>query len=106
MINPGNLRHKITIQEKVLTSNEHGYEVEQWQDWMTVWASKSGLSGREYYAAASIQSENDVIYKIRYVQGVNSDMRIVEGTNTYDIKSVVDKDGRKKELFITVTEVL
>lgn len=100
------LRSKITIQHRVTGTDENGYPYEEWQNFVVVWAAKRGLGGREYYAAAAVQSENDVVFTVRYNQTtsqITPEMRIIEGTDTekpYNIKSIVDKDGSKRWLEI------
>ena len=95
------LRSKITIQHRVTGTDENGYPYTDWQEFTSVWAAKRGLSGREYYVAAAVQSENDVVFMIRYnskTSQITPEMRIIEGTDTekpYNIKSVIDKYGNK-----------
>ena len=105
----GDLKHRITIQQYVTGTNENGFPVDEWADFTTVWAAKRGLTGREYYAAAAVQAETDVVYTVRYsstTAAVTNDMRIQEGTHTYDIKSISDKDGSKRWLEIHASEVV
>lgn len=100
------LRNKITIQHHITGTDENGYPYEEWQELTQVWAAKRGLSGREYYAAAAVQSETDVVFTVRYnsiTSQITPEMRIIEGNDTegfYNIKSVVDKDGMKRWLEI------
>lgn len=99
------LRDKITIQHITgMTTNANGFEVPAWGTYTTVWANKRGLRGREYYQAAAMQSESEVVFEIRYRTDITSDMRIVSD-KTYDIKSVSDTEGRKKWLEIHAKEV-
>lgn len=100
------LRNKINIENHVTGIDENGYPCEEWQELARVWSAKRGLSGREYYAAAAVESETDVVFTVRYnsitIQ-ITPEMRIIEGTDTenpYNIKSVVDKDGLKRWLEI------
>ena len=96
------LRSKITIQHRVTGTDENGYPYTDWQEFTSVWAAKRGLSGREYYVAAAVQSENDVVFMIRHnskTSQITPDMRIIEGNETdkpFNIKSVNDKDGNRQ----------
>ena len=76
-INPGELRHKIIIQHNV-NDGTADPSPEDWQPFCTVWAAKKGLKGRLFYEAAAAQSENDVIFTIRYHIGITPTMRIVD----------------------------
>lgn len=116
-MNPGELNTKIIIQQYVTVTDNEGFENQQWQDFKPVWASETGLVGRNFYAAKAVQSESDKVFKIRYTKGITPKMRIVKGKSIIDGKAVyehiyeirsdpVDKDGRRKEMYITASEVI
>lgn len=116
-MNPGELNTHIIIQKKDPNMiKEKGFDVESWIDFKKIWAKKTGLSGRIFYQAAAVQSESDVIFKIRFKKGITASMRIAENPhivdgnivydNIYKIKSdPVDKTGLRKELYITASKV-
>ncbi len=106
-MNPGKLRHRITIQQLTTVTTENGFEIETWSDVATVWSARRGLLGREYYSAATIQAESDLVYTIRFRLGITSGMRIIDGMSTLNIKSPpIDPDDRKKRLEIHASEVV
>lgn len=77
------LNYKLTVQHRVTGTDENGYPYEEWQNFVVIWADKRGLGGREYYAAAAVQSEHDVVFTARYNQitsQITPEMRIIEGT--------------------------
>jgi phage head-tail adaptor, putative, SPP1 family len=81
----GLLKHKITIQHDISDGTE---ETKTWTNLCTVWAAKKGLTGRLYYSAAAAQSENDVIFTIRYRADIKPNMHIILGTESaYEITS-------------------
>jgi len=45
----GELRHRITFQKPVISTNENGFEVKTYENYKTVWSKVSNLSGREYF---------------------------------------------------------
>lgn len=104
-MNPGELNTRITVQKYEASPDDDGFESEGWIDSKKLWAKKTGLSGRIFYAAAAVQSESDVIFMIRYNKDVKENMQIVEGDNIYQIKAIVDKTGKRQELYITCSEV-
>jgi SPP1 family predicted phage head-tail adaptor len=87
-MNPGELRHRITLQRLTTTTNENGFEIEEWTDVKTVWASITNLHGREYYEAAAVQAEQTVKFTIRYLSGVDTSMRILFQGKQYNITSI------------------
>lgn len=65
-MNPNDLRHRITFQKLTSIINTNGFPEDVWADIATVWASKNNLSGREFWGAKVVQSENTVEFSIRY----------------------------------------
>ena len=101
MISAGKYRHSIALQQPSKGTDPYGGEYDTWSDFATVRAKKRPLRGRELIAAHAAQSETEVMFYIRFLSGVNSSMRIVHGGEYYNITSVVDVDGRGRELEIS-----
>jgi SPP1 family predicted phage head-tail adaptor len=87
-MNPGLLRHRITLQKFMVITDPDGFTTQQWQDVATVWAAIENLHGREYWEAATVQAENTVKFTIRYRPDVTNDMRIVFRGQTYEITAI------------------
>jgi SPP1 family predicted phage head-tail adaptor len=105
----GDLRHRIIINYNAQTDrvDSNGVPFPDWQTLATVWAQREGVSGRLFYLAAAIQSEQDITYTIRYRTGIKVMMRIIDGTDTMEIKlPPIDVDGRRKFLEIHARAVL
>lgn len=96
----GKLRHKITIQAQATTRNNYGERLTSWLDVVTVRASKEPLLGNQYFQAEALQSKVEVKFQTRYVAGIDNTMRVQHGNDTYEILSVVDVEGRNRELVI------
>ncbi|MVX64228.1 phage head closure protein [Clostridium chromiireducens] len=101
----GDLRHRITLQKFTTVVNENGFEEEAWQDYETVWASGSNLSGREYYQAATVQAEKTVKFLIRYIEEVDTSMRILFKNKQYNITSIDNMKYTNKYIEIKALEV-
>jgi SPP1 family predicted phage head-tail adaptor len=80
-MNSAILNRRITFQRLTKTVDVDGYPIKQWDNLKTVWAGKNNITGREYYAAAAIQAENTVIFKIKYLKTLDSEYND-EGLNT------------------------
>ena len=104
-MNPGELRHRITFQKFTTTVNENGFEVEEWVNFKTLWASVSNLHGREYFQAAAVQKENTVKFVIRYIPGIDTSMKILFKGNHYDITSIDNIRYENKFIEIKAVEV-
>ena len=101
----GDLRHRIIIQKFTLCVNENGFETEAWQDYKSVWAAVSNLSGREYYQAAAIQAEKTVKFQIRHIEDLDTEMKIIFKDKQYNIISIDNIKYANKYLEIKALEV-
>lgn len=101
----GELRHRITFQKLTTTTNENGFEVEDWEDYKTVWAAVTNLHGREYFEAAAVQKENTVKFTIRYFKGFDTSMRILFQGRQYNIISIDNIKYKNKYIEIKALEV-
>ena len=93
----GSLNQRITIQSPSNTQDSLGQPLNDWTDICTVWASVSDISGKEYVSAASERSEVTTRIIIRIRDDIRADMRIVHGTDIYNILAVL-KNSRYRQL--------
>jgi SPP1 family predicted phage head-tail adaptor len=100
----GRLRHKIIIQYRTATTDGYGGPVQVWTDYATVTAGVDSLSGREFLAAQAAQSEASVRFNMRYVTGVDAEMRIVYNGKLHNILNITDPEERHRELIILTTQ--
>jgi len=98
----GRLRHPVVIQR--LTEGTLWGEEDSWEDYAAVWASVEPLKGAEYYAAQQVNAEVTGKVVMRYLSGVVPKMRVVFGTRTFEILSVINPDERNRELQLLVKE--
>lgn len=95
----GNLDRRITIQEKVITTNDYGEEVVTWTDTTTVWASIKYKSGNERTSAEQLVAMNMVVFQVRYLSWLTEEHRIVYRDDNYDILWI-SEIARKKYMDI------
>lgn len=100
----GPLRNRVTIESYAKSRDGYGAEVETWSRFADVWASVEPLIGREYLAAKQIQAEVTHKIRMRYIEGLAPTMRIVWGTRTFEIVSIINVSERNKEIVIMATE--
>ena len=101
----GELRHRITFQKPVISTNENGFEIETYENYKTVWAKVSNLSGKEYFEAAAIQKEKTVKLLIRAGVNVDESMRIFFNEKNYNIIFIDNINYRNKYIEIKALEV-
>ena len=93
------LRHRITIEHRMITRDEWGGAVEAWTTFAAdVPASIAPLSGREYIASASMQSVVDTRITIRLIDGLEPTMRIIHGSDVYAISAVLPDPSLARHL--------
>ena len=96
MIDPGKLRERITVQIASGTTNALGETVLAWSNSSAVWASVEGVSAREALAAG--QQETTISHKVRlrYLPGLNQNMRFSWRSRTLDIVSLLEHGNRSE----------
>ena len=99
----GMLRHRVRIQESVLSSDGAGGFTEAWQDVADtpeVSAAITVMSTSEQLRF--YQQEVTVTHRLvlRYRDDLNPGMRLLRGNMAYDIVSAADRDGRQEYLEI------
>ena len=104
----GRLRHRLKIYDKgTITRNGVSEEIPAYDALIaTVWGAVEALSGREFLEANQVQADVTIRIVIRYRSGIRPEMRVVEGEHTYEIESVLDQRGERRELHLMSHEVL
>lgn len=99
MLAAGDMRERITIQQRPVSLDSIGENTAAWVDVATVWASAEPLSGREYFAAGQQQQTVDVRFRIRYRADVTGDMRVLWRGQAHDIVGPpINVQGRREDL--------
>lgn len=104
MLRTGSLRERVTIQSVTLVKDAYHEQQETWTDVCTVHASVTPVNSFEGVAADRLETEQRMLIKIRYRDGVTVKNRLkhVQGgaTRYYDINSVTNVGFRDKVLEI------
>ena len=102
----GRLRHRVTLQEKVVTRNTFGEEEITWTDIDTVWGSVEPMRGREFMEGRQIEAEVTTRIRIRYYpDGIEPEDRVVYGSITYDILAIIHVFERNREMQLMCREI-
>jgi len=94
----GQLRHRITIQERA------GAE---WADFAHAWAAKESMTGREDFERGNqlLQDQELTRFRIRYRSGITHKMRVMWGSRAYDIQRIEEPDNKRQEMGLLCLEV-
>lgn len=91
----GSLRHRIVIEQLVLTSDLQGGFDESWTTFATVWASVEPSSGSERFFSQQIQPVYDHVIMIRSLSGITTTMRVSYDSRIFQIHAVERTDGER-----------
>lgn len=100
----GRLRHTVAIQQPVETQNDFGEPEITWSNVATgIWAGIEPLSGREFFESQHFNAEINVRVVMRYRNDITAKMRILHGDDEYYVDTVINFDGRNRELRLMCT---
>ena len=92
---------KIIFQVLSYETDSIGQKLPVWKDLVSAWAQVNPVGGREYYAAAQVNSENDMIFKVRYsrlLEGyLTSELRIIYCGKVYNVVHIDDFMEKHRE---------
>jgi len=102
----GQLRKRLTIQQRSTAQDSYGQPLTAWADVATVWGAVEPLNGRELLAAEAVQSEITHQVVMRYRPGITAKMRVLYGSRVFDIQNVLDENERHRMLTLLCLEGL
>jgi SPP1 family predicted phage head-tail adaptor len=105
-MNPGDLRHRITIQRAHEQPDNLGGMTTVWETEAEVWAAIWPVSAREVVSNAQLVGQVSHRVRIRYLEGVAPRMRILFGARTLNILSVVNPEERNELLDLICMELV
>jgi SPP1 family predicted phage head-tail adaptor len=92
----GSMRHVVTIESPTKTQDSTGSIVSSFATFAETRASIEPITGREFFSASQVQSDVTTRIRIRFMEGVTPKMRVVHGSDYYDIQAVLpdSRSGR------------
>lgn len=101
---PYNLRAKIQIQKKV-DSEGPFLPLDEYEDYIKIWAEPRFLKGRNFYAARASNIKTDVEFIIRYREDIDETMRVVYKGKNYEIEGITPLDNQNAFMMIKAYEI-
>jgi len=105
MILPGQLRERVTVQQPTRTTTDLGESQLSWSTYATRWASVEGVSSREALQFGQQQVEITHKVRLRYLDGLTSQMRLQWRSRTLDVVSVLEYGNRSEHVLICQEQV-
>lgn len=91
----GNLDRRIVIQQPSATRDASGQLTPTWTTFATVWAQLTQGAATEDFKDPARQAERSVKFRIRYLAGVTTVMRVVWDGQVYAINDVAEPERRR-----------
>lgn len=102
----GRLRHRIAIEQQVLTDDGAGGVTEEWVEIAAPYAAVIPLGGDELFAAQQTMPRVSHRIEMRYMHDIESStMRVVFRERVFDIEAVLNIDERDRELHLYCEEL-
>ncbi len=107
----GQLRKRITLQQRSSAVDSFGQQSTTWVDVFTAWASIEALSARELLAAQALQNEVSHRITLRYRAELASPVavsayRAVYGGRVFSITGAINLDERNRTVDLLAAEGL
>ncbi len=102
----GSLRNKINIEHAMNVKNSVGEQTKTWSIFAEVYAEAKPIRSTERFVSQRLQTEVNFQFRVRFLSGIEHDMRVVYNERIFDIDSVLNVEERNKELIILASEVL
>ena len=100
---------KIEIQCYDESQDALGNVIQDWHTLFRPWAEITTSTAKEYYEAAQVNSENDLVFKVRYSSvlagKLSSELRIVYNGLIYDIKRIEDTNEQHRQFVIRAAQI-
>ena len=113
MMKSGKLRHKITIQARPTQTDGYNQKSGAWAEingLSNIWAEVTDLSGLELVRAQKIVAEATEQIVMRgfpnWRATITPACRAINEDRIFDIKSVINPDGRDRELHLLCVEII
>ena len=94
----GRLRHIIEIKQPVTGRDGAGAALTTLTTILRTRAHMGVTTGKEYWANDYVATEYDVVAVMRYHAVIKEDMQLHYDGDVFDIKSILDPTGYKREL--------
>lgn len=100
----GVLDRRILIEQNSPAQDEFGSLTAVWSTFATVWARVAPVTGKEIFLSDQVSASADTLFRIRYLKGLNVQMRIVYNDENYNIKNILEI-ARREGMNILATTI-
>lgn len=94
----GRLNQRVTLERLSEKEDAYGATVKEWETVGTFWAAVEPLTGREIIAADAVTALSDIRVIMRFQRGITAADRLMHKGKPLEIKTVIDRRSRNREL--------
>ena len=98
------LKHRLTLQSKVRTTDGQGGYTEAWSHVADLWAFIEPSKGYERIYAMQAQTPITHRVTIRYRAGITTAMRLLYGSRVFEIKEIINPEEANVSLRLLCLE--
>ena len=98
----GELCHRVMIQQKTTVYDEYNYETEAWTEFKKLWGKLDFLSVKDSINAKAAGSETTARLKLRKRDDIDSGMRVLFDSQTFQIVSPPKPDNENGRIYMTL----
>jgi len=96
----GRMRERVTVQQATERRNSLGETTLEWATYATRWASVQGVSSREALELGQVDISVTHRVRMRYVDGMTHNMRLLWRGRLLEIVSLLEYDNRSEHVAI------
>jgi SPP1 family predicted phage head-tail adaptor len=98
------MRFRVEIENPTYTDAGSGNRTVAWTSAGSIWADIEPLSSQERFFAAQQQAQSTHRITCRYTDSITQESRLLHGSKTFHVVSLMNTENRNRKLEITVLE--
>jgi SPP1 family predicted phage head-tail adaptor len=96
----GRMRERVTVQQATERRNSLGETTLEWATFAERWASVEGVTAREALGAGQLEVSITHRVRLRYIDGLTQQMRLLWRGRTLEIVSLLEHNNRSEHELI------
>ena len=96
----GKMRERVTVQQATERRNSLGETTLEWATFAERWASVEGVTAREALGAGQLEVSITHRVRLRYIDGLTQQMRLLWRGRTLEIVSLLEHNNRSEHELI------
>ncbi len=96
------LCHRVMIQHRTTVYDDYNYETEAWTEYKKLWGKIEFLSVKDSLTAKAAGSETTARLKLRKRNDIDSSMRVLFDSQTFQIVSPPKPDNENGRIYMTL----